>query len=261
MELRLDGKRALVCGASRGIGRAVAQALAEAGAGVMVVARNAEQVDEAAAALPGSDEGRHAAIVADLGDGKSLERLAERLGTGPSVNIVVNNSGGPPAGPASAAEPGQFESAFRQHLVANQTILRAVLPGMKASGYGRIVNIISTSVKEPIPNLGVSNTIRGAVASWAKTLARELGPFGITVNNLLPGLTATKRLDYFFEMKAEASGRSVEEERAEATARIPIGRFADPAETAAAVLFLSSSVASYINGINLPVDGGLTSCL
>jgi 3-oxoacyl-[acyl-carrier protein] reductase len=261
MELRLDGKRALVCGASRGIGRAVAQALAQAGACVVVVARNAERLDRVAAALPGSDEGRNHAIAADLGDGASLERLTDRLGAGPSINIVVNNSGGPPAGQAIAAEPGQFESAFRQHLIANQTILRAVLPGMKASGYGRIVNIISTSVKEPIPDLGVSNTIRGAVASWAKTLARELGPFGITVNNLLPGLTATERLDYFFDMKAEASGRSVEEERAAATARIPIGRFADPSETAAAVLFLSSPLASYINGINLPVDGGLTSCL
>lgn len=261
MEIDLGGNTALVCGASRGIGRAAAEALARAGACVILVARGAEALARAAAALPATGGGRHEAFPADLGDPESLRRLANRLAGGVPVNIIVNNAGGPPAGPASTADPGQFESAFREHLIANQVILQAALPGMRSSGYGRIINVISTSVKEPIPNLGVSNAIRGAVASWAKTLARELGPSGITVNNVLPGLTATGRLDYFFERKAEASGRSVDEERLAAAALIPVGRFADPAETAAAIVFLASPHAAYINGINLPVDGGLTSCL
>lgn len=261
MELNLDGRTALVCGSSRGIGLAVARALADAGGQVTLVARDRSRLEKVAATLAGGAARGHRTIAADLGDVDSLDALTAALEAGPPFNIVVNNSGGPPAGPASEADPDQFASAFGQHLLANQRILRAVLPGMKASGYGRIVNIISTSVKEPIPDLGVSNTIRGAVASWAKTLARELGPYGITVNNILPGLTATGRLDYFFDMKAAASGRTADEERADAAARIPAGRFADPAETAAAVVFLASAHAAYINGVNLPVDGGLTSCL
>lgn len=261
IELNLEGRTALVCGSSRGIGLAVARTLADAGAQLTLVARDSERLQAIAEKLPGGSDGGHRTFAADLADAGSLASLTAALESGPPINIVVNNSGGPPAGPASEAEPDQFASAFGQHLLANQRILRAVLPGMKASGYGRIINIISTSVKEPIPNLGVSNTIRGAVASWAKTLARELGPHGITVNNVLPGLTATGRLDYIFEMKAAASGRTAEEERAEAAAAVPAGRIADPAETAAAVAFLASAHASYINGINLPVDGGRTSSL
>jgi 3-oxoacyl-[acyl-carrier protein] reductase len=261
MELNLDGRNALVCGASRGIGRAAAQALAEAGARVFLVARDAERLKDTLATLAGTDGRGHCVLAADLGDAGALTSLADRLAAGPPLHIVVNNSGGPPGGPAITAEPAEFESAFRQHLVASQTIVQAVLDGMKASRYGRIINIISTSVKEPIPNLGVSNTIRGAVASWAKTLARELAPFGITVNNVLPGFTATERLDYLFSQRAQASGRSIDEERAAAMALVPAGRFAQPQETAAAVVFLASTHAAYINGINLPVDGGRTSCL
>jgi 3-oxoacyl-[acyl-carrier protein] reductase len=259
--LELEGKRALVCGASRGIGRATAEALSEAGAQVIIAARDGHRLAQVVAELPQPVGQEHEALEIDFGDTAHIgPQLAELLHSGP-VHVVVNNSGGPPAGPASQAETAAFESAFRQHVVANQVILRTLLPAMKASGYGRIVNIISTSVKEPIPGLGVSNTIRGAVASWAKTLSRELGPFGITVNNVLPGFTATERLEYFFEQRAEASGNSVDTVRQQARMRVPVGRFAEPREIAAAVTFLASPAAGYINGINLPVDGGLIASL
>lgn len=256
MKIDLHGKRALVCGASRGIGRATAVALAEAGAEIVVSARDAERLDELVSSLPGTDGQRHTRMAVDFADRQALsEGIRQAIDVG-VIHIVINNSGGPPAGTAAEAAPEVFEAAFRQHLVANQIILQAVLPGMKSAGYGRVVNIISTSVKEPIPGLGVSNTIRGAVASWAKTLSRELGPFGITVNNVLPGFTATERLEYLFRQRASASGQSFEAVRDQALSQVPAGRFADPAETAAAVAFLVSPAAAYINGINLPVDGG-----
>jgi len=261
MKIDLQGKRALVCGASRGIGRATAVALAEAGAEVIASARDAERLDELVSSLPEAGGRRHARMAVDFSDRDALsDGIRQALDAG-VIHIVVNNSGGPPAGTASDAAPGAFEAAFRQHLVADQVILQALLPGMKSAGYGRVVNIISTSVKEPIPGLGVSNTIRGAVASWAKTLARELGPFGITVNNVLPGFTATERLEYLFRQRASASGQSFEAIRDHALSQIPAGRFADPEETAAAVAFLASPAAAYINGINLPVDGGRTGSL
>ena len=257
MNLDLDGKNAIVCGASRGIGRACAVALAEQGARVTLLARDEDSLREALDALPGdSDRGHHYVLVdfSDIeGTGKQLAGIVQNSGP---VHIVINNSGGPAAGPANAAPVQQFEQAFRQHLLANQIILQAVVPGMKEAGYGRIVNIISTSVKEPIPGLGVSNTIRGAVASWAKTISRELAAFGITVNNVLPGFTATERLDYLFQQRAEKSGLSFEEVKSQAMAKVPAGRFAEPREIANAVAFLCSPAAAYINGVNLPVDGG-----
>ncbi|MDH4031003.1 MAG: SDR family oxidoreductase [Chromatiales bacterium] len=261
MSLELTGRRALVCGASRGIGKATAEALSGAGARVIVAARDGHRLDQVVAGLPRPAGQEHESLQVDFDDSPGVESRLAGLARSGAVHIVVNNSGGPPAGTASQAEVTAFESAFRQHLVANQTILRALLPEMKASGYGRIVNIISTSVKEPIPGLGVSNTIRGAVASWAKTLSRELGPFGITVNNVLPGFTATERLEYFFEKRAEASGDSVDTVRQQARMRVPAGRFAEPQEIAAAIVFLASPAAAYVNGINLPVDGGLIASL
>jgi 3-oxoacyl-[acyl-carrier protein] reductase len=261
MKIDMHGQRALVCGASRGIGRATAIGLAEAGAEIIAAARDEQRLRELVAALPGSPERRHIPLAVDFCDGEALrEALSDAVGGGP-IQVVVNNSGGPPAGPACDAAPEDFESAFRQHLVADQMILQALVPGMKEAGYGRIVNIISTSVKEPIPGLGVSNTIRGAVASWAKTLARELGPFGITVNNVLPGFTATERLDYIFRQRAEVAGQSYEAIRDQALALVPAGRFAAPEEIAAAIVFLASPAAAYINGVNLPVDGGRTGSL
>ncbi|MEM9057277.1 MAG: SDR family oxidoreductase, partial [Pseudomonadota bacterium] len=176
-------------------------------------------------------------------------------------DVLINNTGGPPAGPANAATTDAFQAAFQQHLLANHLLMRAVLPGMKAAGGGRIVNVISTSVKEPIPGLGVSNTIRGAVASWAKTLAAELGPHNITVNNVLPGFTDTERLTEIFGGKAEKTGLSVADVEAQARTQVPLGRFAQPEEIAAAVLFLASDMASYVSGTNLVVDGGRTGSL
>jgi 3-oxoacyl-[acyl-carrier protein] reductase len=261
MNIDLHGKRALVCGASRGIGRATAIALAEAGAEIVVSARDADRLEKLVTSLPTKNGRRHTRMAVDFSDRQDLSaRLRQCLEAG-AIHVVINNSGGPPAGTAADAAPEDFEAAFRQHLVANQVILQALLPGMKSAGYGRVINIISTSVKEPIPGLGVSNTIRGAVASWAKTLARELGPFGITVNNVLPGFTATERLEYLFRQRASVSGQSFETIRDQALSLVPAGRFADPQETAAAVTFLASPAAAYINGVNLPVDGGRTGCL
>jgi 3-oxoacyl-[acyl-carrier protein] reductase len=257
MNLDLDGKNAIVCGASRGIGRACAIAMAEQDACVTLLARDEDSLRETLSTLAGNSGHSHRYVLVDFSDIEGTqEQLTGIVNKSGAVHIVVNNSGGPAAGPASTAPVQQFEQAFRQHLLANQIILQAVVPGMKEAGYGRIVNIISTSVKEPIPGLGVSNTIRGAVASWAKTISRELAAFGITVNNVLPGFTATERLDYLFQQRAEKSGLSFEEVKSQAMAKVPAGRFAEPEEIANAVTFLCSPAAAYINGVNLPVDGG-----
>lgn len=258
--LGLEGRRALVSGASRGIGRAVAQLLASRGAAVTVLARSEEALEKVVARLDGG-EARHGFASVDVTDTAGLQARMEVLAKEGAFHIVVNNTGGPPGGLASEASAEAYLEAFRQHLIANQTIVQALLPGMKQSGYGRIVNIISTSVKEPIPGLGVSNTIRGAVASWAKTLARELGPDGITVNNVLPGFTRTERLDYIMDGKARSSGKSREQVEADALLTVPLRRFAEPQELAQAVAFLASPAAAYVTGVNLPVDGGRTGSL
>lgn len=177
------------------------------------------------------------------------------------MHILVNNTGGPPGGPIIDADTDEFLTAFNMHLVNNHQLTQAVVPYMKEAKYGRIINIISTSVKQPLNGLGVSNTIRGAVASWAKTMANELGQFGITVNNVLPGSTNTGRITSIIESRAQKSGRSQEEVKQEMEAEIPARRFAEPAEVAAAAAFLASPAAAYINGINVPVDGGRTGCL
>ena len=254
----LTGRRALVCGASRGIGRAIATLFAEAGANVTAIARDGDSLAAMVSELArGSDE--HTPIAVDLTQFDSLTEAVERAsGQEGDFDILVNNSGGPVAGPASEAEPDAFRQAFQQHLLASQVLVKLVAPGMKRRGVGRIINVISTSVKEPIPGLGVSNTVRGAVANWAKTLAYELGPHGITVNNLLPGYTKTDRLTYIFGQRAERDGTSLDAVERQAMARVPLGRFARPDEIASAALFLASDAAAYINGINLPVDGGRT---
>jgi len=257
----LTGKRALVCGASQGIGAATARALADCGASVTLVARRESALREVLDALLRNRGQAHALVPTDLGDPGGLERLAAHIGARGPFHILVNNSGGPPAGALCQADPNAFEQGFRQHVLAAQTLLIAALPGMRKSSYGRIINIISTSVKMPIPNLGVSNTIRGAMANWSKTLAGELGADGITVNNVLPGATDTPRLAGLIATGAKKSGQSEAEVAAALRARIPLGRFAQPEETAAAVAFLASPLAAYISGINLPVDGGRTGCL
>ncbi len=257
----LSGRHALVCGASEGIGRASAQALALLGATVTVLARRQNKLDEALASLDRSSGQQHRSIAVDLSDPLRLAQAAQALAASQPVHILINNTAGPPGGPAHGADPASYLAVFQQHLIANQILLQAVLPGMRAAGWGRVVNIISTSVKEPIANLGVSNTIRGAVASWAKTLASELGGFGITVNNVLPGYTRTQRLQQILEERAGATGKSTAEIAQAMLATVPVGRFAEATEIAGVVAFLCSPQADYVNGINLPVDGGRTRSL
>ena len=259
MNLQLLGKHALVCGASQGIGRATAHELAALGADVTLLARSADTLEKVVAELPRiSSAQKHGYIAVDMSDHAALRVKVEAIASADAINIFINNSGGPPAGAANAASADEFLAAFNQHLIAAQTILQAILPGMQASGYGRIVNVISTSVKEPIRNLGVSNTIRGAVASWSKTLAGELGPFGITVNNVLPGYTRTQRLDQILADRAKATGSSEEKIAEGMLATVPLRRFAEAKEIASVIAFLASPAAGYINGINVPVDGGRT---
>ncbi len=262
MHLSLIGKRALVGGSSQGIGRATAQALAALGASVTLLARDAGKLDAVRATLA-TDAGQdHHCLAADFSvPGQLAAVLADYFADAKAAHILINNTGGPAPGPAHLADLAAYTAAFSQHLLCNQLLVQACLPGMKAAGWGRIVNVISTSVKQPIPNLGVSNTVRGAVANWAKTLAHELGPYGITVNNVLPGATKTTRLDAVFANKAQKSGKSLAEVEAEEREHIPLRRFAEPEELANAIAFLASPAAGYISGINLPVDGGRTLCL
>ncbi|MCE3002602.1 MAG: SDR family oxidoreductase [Xanthomonadaceae bacterium] len=261
MDLDLSGKHALVCGASQGIGRAAAVELALLGADVTLLARRADVLRALVDELPRPRANQsHAWLAADLADPAAAAQV-EALATQRPVHVLVNNSGGPPPGTVADANAEAFLAAFRQHLLGGHALLQAVLPGMKAARWGRVVNVISTSVKEPIPGIGVSNTIRGAVASWAKTLAHELGPHGITVNNVLPGSTETPRIAQIVAARARGGGRSEDEVRAEMRSHVPAGRFADPSEIGAAIAFLASPAAAYINGINLPVDGGRTQSL
>ena len=262
MDLDLTGKHALVCGGSQGIGLATAKALASLGADVTLLARRAELLRTLADDLPRVHRAQaHGWIAADAADTDTLKAQVEALAAGKPVHILVNNSGGPAPGPVHGTEIAAFEAAYRQHLVANHVLAEAVIPGMQADGFGRIVNVISTSVKEPIKGLGVSNTTRWAVASWAKTLATELAQYGITVNNVLPGSTQTPRIEQIIDTRSGKTGRSREDIHADMVAEIPMGRFARPEETAAAIAFLCSPAAGYITGINLPVDGGRTRSL
>jgi 3-oxoacyl-[acyl-carrier protein] reductase len=257
MDLDLRGKHALVCGGSEGIGRAAAEELATLGANITVLARREDALQTVVAALPSSAPGQtHGWIAADVADGDALRRRIEAAANAHPFHILINNSGGPPGGPAHNANPDAFLSAFHQHLLAAHACVQATLPGMKTAGWGRIVNVISTSVKEPIANLGVSNTIRGAVASWAKTLSRELGGFGITVNNVLPGYTRTQRLDQILRDRAASANKSEDDIARGMLATVPVGRFAEAKEIANAIAFLASPAAGYINGVSLAVDGG-----
>ncbi len=267
----LSGKRALVCGSTQGIGRACAFEFARLGARVTLLARDEAKLrnvrDELArAGAPGgdpqADDRRPEYLCADFGDPEAVRRVvAGHLDrTGP-IEILLNNTGGPPGGPIAAAGPEAFLAAFSAHLVCNQLLAQTLIPGMRQRGFGRIINIVSTSVRQPIEGLGVSNTIRSAVAGWAKTLAGEVAPHGITVNNVLPGATATERLRSLMQAKARAAGISEEDVERRMKAEIPMGRFAAPEEIAAAAGFLATPAAGYITGISLPVDGGRIACL
>ncbi len=261
MTIDLTGKRAIVCGSTQGIGRAIATELAKLGATVILVARNSEALQKVRSELSAAAGQSHDFIAADFSDATTLqEKISAFVAKNPPLHVLVNNTGGPPPGPALTAQPEEFAQAFSNHLLCNHILTQAVVPGMKAEKYGRIINIISTSIKQPIKGLGVSNTVRAAVANWAKTLSEELGPFGITVNNVLPGATKTTRLESIIANRAKSSGMTVEEISQKMIAEIPAGRFAEPAEIAYAVAFLASPAAAYINGVSLPVDGGRTEC-
>ncbi len=252
----LEGKQALVCGSSQGIGKAIALHFANLGAELTLLARNATALQAVSDQLSTEQGQNHGYFTADFSNPNQLKQALTDGLRGKSVNILVNNTGGPPGGIIHEADPEEFMDAFSQHLICNQLLVSSVLKGMKFKRYGRIINIISTSVKQPLPDLGVSNTIRGAVASWSKTLAGELAPFGITVNNVLPGATDTARLASILDIKAKKLNKSVEEVAEEMKQSIPMGRFARPEDIAYAVGFLASDLASYVTGINLPVDGG-----
>jgi len=257
MNLDLKGKNALVCGSSRGIGKATAIELALLGANVTLLSRTEETLLKAKSELDTSKGQAHAIQVADLGDFEDYKTRVKALCTDREFHILVNNTGGPPSGAVESAEADAFLAAFQQHLLANQFLMQCVLPSMKKAGFGRIVNIVSTSVREPINNLGVSNTIRGAVGNWSKTLANEIGKYGITVNNVLPGYTNTGRLAEIIDARSK-NGKSSEEVIKGMQANVPAGRFAEPSEIASAVAFLASPAAGYINGTNITVDGGRT---
>ncbi|HEX7342224.1 MAG TPA: SDR family NAD(P)-dependent oxidoreductase [Rhodanobacteraceae bacterium] len=258
MQLDLTGKHALVCGASQGIGRATAIELAGLGARVTALARSADKLDELLARLPGSGHDR---LVTDMHDTAALGAAVTRLVATAPVHILINNTGGPPGGAAHTAAPQAYMDALQQHLIAGQTLLQAVLPGMRAAAWGRLVNVISTSVREPIAGLGVSNATRAAVASWAKTVSREVAADGITVNNVLPGYTRTARLDDLIAAKAKA-GHTTEDAIAQAMlADVPTARFGEADETAAVIAFLCTPAAAYVNGVSIAVDGGRTRAL
>jgi 3-oxoacyl-[acyl-carrier protein] reductase len=262
MNLDLTGKTAVVCGSTQGLGYASAAELALLGASVVLVARNEEKLKERVLTLNSSQSQKHQYLVADFNDSnRVIAAINQFLDEGNNAHILVNNTGGPKGGTALNATVEEMLGAFNNHLLCNHILTKALVPGMKEAGYGRIINIISTSVKQPIPGLGVSNTIRAAVANWAKTLASELGPFGITVNNVLPGFTKTVRADYVIQKKMADSGKTEEQVMKELVAEIPAGRIGNAEEFGAAVAFLASPAAAYINGINLPVDGGRLNCL
>ncbi len=263
MNLDLTGKNAIVCGSTQGIGKAIATELAQLGANIILVARNEAKLVETRNSLDTSKGQKHNFIKADFSIPSHLKLVVEEFIelNEIAINILINNTGGPAGGPIENAKPEEFVSTFSNHLICNHILVQAVKEGMKTSGYGRIINIISTSVKQPLNGLGVSNTIRGAVANWAKTLANELGEFGITVNNVLPGATDTVRLKSIIENKAAKTGGSIENIQQDMANQVPMKRIAQPEEVANAVAFLASPAAGYINGINVPVDGGRTKSL
>lgn len=258
MNISLRGKNALVGGGSAGIGRAIAVELAAMGATVTLIARNESNLKAAHEMLDRSAGQEHGYLVADYANPGDLESKVSAALTQKAFHVLVNNTGGPPGGQILEASKSDFLAAYQSHLLCNHLLVQLLVPGMKAAGFGRIVNIISTSVKEPIEGLGVSNTTRWAVAGWAKTMATELAPFGITVNNVLPGYTRTARLEEIIEKRSTKSELDLVHIISEMESHVPMRRFADPVEVAAAAAFLCSPAASYITGINLPVDGGRT---
>ncbi len=262
MNLSLTGKKALVCGGTQGIGLAIAKCFADAGAEVHLFARNRDSLKNVAESLPVHGKAQHSFVSADFSNPEAaVKEIESTYGNAPDFDILVNNTGGPAPGPISDENPENLRKAFDSHVVMSQLLTQKLIPGMKQKQFGRIINIISIGAKQPVENLGCSNTIRGAMTSWSKTLSRELAGFGITVNNLLPGYTLTGRLESLFRHRAAESGKTYEEISNQIISNVPAGRFGKPEELAAAALFLASRYSSYITGTNLPVDGGYLTCL
>lgn len=258
MNTSLTGKTAVVCGSTQGIGLAIAEELALLGATCILFARNQSALKEAVTRLHSDEQQNHSYYVADFSKPEEVRTAIEEVVTKTNVHILINNSGGPKAGAIIDAHEEDFVKGFSQHIVCNQILTKAVVPGMKKEGYGRIINIISTSVKIPLNNLGVSNTIRAAVASWAKTMSNELGQFNITVNNILPGYTKTARLDSIIDSVVKAKNSDTETVEKEMEKDIPMKRFGEASEIAAVAAFLATPAASYVTGTSIRVDGGRT---
>ncbi len=259
MNLDLTNKTALVCGASQGLGAAVAKELALLGANVIVLARNENNLKNVVQSLDTLKQQQHDYIVADTSQPEQTrDKVKNFIAQGNIIHILINNTGGPPSAPMIETKAENLLAAFQSHLITAHLLVQTVIEGMKAAGFGRIVNITSVSVKQPINGLGISNAVRAAVANWGKTLANEIAQYGITVNNVLPGYTMTGRLDYLFGIQATNTLTTVEAIVQKTASQIPAGRLGEPEELAATVAFLCSPAASYINGINLPVDGGRT---
>lgn len=258
MNISLTGKHALICGSTQGIGLAIAKELALSGAHCILMSRNEKALKEAITQLHPLPDMPHQYLVADFSKPAEVKKAIESYVKNNTVHILVNNTGGPKPGLISEENEQKLVDAFNQHIVCNQALAKAVMPGMKAARYGRIINIISTSVRIPIANLGVSNTIRAAVASWAKTLSNEIAEFGITVNSILPGYTNTQRLQSLLETNAAKRGVAIDELAREMKEKIPAKRFGEASEIAAVAAFLASPAASFVNGVSIPVDGGST---
>ena len=261
MNLDLTGKHALVCGGSKGIGFAAATELALLGASVTLLSRDEESLRIAVGQLDTSRGQQHGFITADLSKPDGLNEVIQPLVKKQAIQILINNAGGPKSGPLTEAAIDLLKQAFETHVLSAHLITQAVLPGMRAAGYGRIINIISTSVKQPIAGLGVSNTIRAAMANWSKTLAGEVARDGITVNNVLPGMTSTDRLQDLFDSMAKSLNTTPGQYADQIKKTIPLGRFAVPSELGNVIAFLASPAASYVTGTNVVVDGGRTGSL
>ena len=258
MNISLEGKKAIVCGSSQGIGKAIALELANAGATCILLARDEARLKLTVSELSTEKSQQHAFYAVDFSDEDTFKQVVNAICTDQYIDILINNTGGPAAGLISSAKSEEFEKAFQQHLICNHILTQAVLPGMKKKGWGRVVNVISTSVRIPLDHLGVSNTIRAAVASWSKSMSNELAQYGITVNSLLPGFIATSRLDAVAKSFAEREQVTQQEMEERMKKSVPAKRFGLPSEIAAVAAFLCSPAASYVNGISIPVDGGRT---